>query len=786
MVYKKEYLIGIDYDGHDVKINTDDLYNIKVDDTKLLERLTMVYGNKESFTIWHLVNEFSVHVAITRTNPESETQDITLLLERLSEKIVNKLTGIYIKRDREYKRSVNPLNNHYLVQKYNRLLNDSEKTMKIYENNVDVAEYLLSVEQIKEVISENKYYKKYVKRFKQRFPDVDGKMLFYMFSQDIKGYITEDLNTELKNEIFLKTLLNVPSEWDKYYKKLLKKNIYAELDEDEGDILLYVRLTKNQYENLKKRQKTDSVNERFFKKDMNKYNEFEDTYIIKYSDKLYSHHDVISDRLKNFLTRRVNEYNFLKNHRLYDTFLELEELKRKFKDTSDEAESIVITREYNRLYETSLKNNKSRYLYTRYCYLKHMFDNVYKFIQIDKVEKGQEVEYNKINLYKEDIEKYNELQEKIKREFSNTEYNEMDFFNDYLCISIKDLIKYLDIQTLSVEKLDRFNDLLEIRKSFKLFDITNDTIIEKLRELGNISVDISKRLNNYKLDYVRRGKIKDKLYIKEKKYKKMFNSKKFTSIVESLDGRIKQLKKVKKEDIADVMFEKQILKIPCITLNDIICECERYKKYGILSKDSVKYITKNENNDLPVDVDYLVFITVQGIRTLFRYGILMNYMTSSDQVPEKYTSNDGHFHRKTELVFTNEMSNVRLFDKCLIRENGQFVNQKTDYNKTGYSKFIKKDLFYKDIFNMDYTQNFTERLSRLKLLSNFTLFSVNLNEIIRKTKDELNDSYYLMNATADTFDIYKKHKFIKKVWLRGYIDTEKETFATLKQQLERI
>lgn len=788
--YKKEYTIGIDYDGYDVKLNTDDLYNIKVDDTKLFERLNIAYGNKEYYTIWHLANEFSVHVTITRTTPESETQDITLLLERLSEKIVNKLTEIYIKREKEYKRVVNPLNNHYLVQKYNHLLNNSEKTMKIYENNVNVAEYLLSTEQIKDVITQNEYYKKYMKRFKQRFPDVEENLLFYMFSQDIKDYIMSDTNTTLKNNIFLKTVLNVPSEWKKYYKQLLKHNIYAELDEQNEDILLYLRFTKKQYEHLKQKQKTDSINERFFKNDMNKYDEFSDTYIIKYLDKLQLPQDMITERLKNFLTKKVNEYKFLKNHKLYDTFLQLEELKRKFENETDEIESTVIVREYNKLYETKLKDNKSRYLYTKHCYLKYMFNNIYKFIEIDKIENGQEIEYNKINIHKEDIEKYDKLQEKIKHEFAHTEYNDIDFFSDFLCISVKDLVDYLDIQALSVEKLDRFNDVSDIRKNFKLFDITNDTIIEKLREMGDITTDISKRLNNYKLDYVRRGKIKDKLYIKDKKYKKMFNSKKFANIVQSLDDRIKELKNIKKNDIADVMFDKAILKIPCITLNDIVCECERYKKYGIVSKDSVKYITKSENNDLPVDVDYLIFITAQGVKTLFRYAILMNYITYSDTITKEYVNdvvNDyENMYKKTELVFTNAISNVRLFDKCFIKSNEQFKNKKTNYNKTGYSKFIKKDLLYKDIFNMDFNQNFTERLSRLKLLSNFTLFSVNLNEITRKTKDDLKESYYLMNATTDTFDIYKKHKFIKKVWLNGYIDNEKEMFATLKQQLERI
>lgn len=820
------------------EITVEDFYDIKIKDSDVLERLKKVYPDAAKFTIWHIANEFNVYPLVSSVSSDTEDEyDVTELYEKLRDKIINSLYVIYLRREKDYAKLLAKNNSSYLLNEWNNFRKNIYKRYNTLKNSIDLANYILSATNTKN-FSETEDFKKYystekesitsiIDRVQSRTEDKVSELdkdtmdiyIYSRYAQKIKNYILKDALTAEKNSA-LKEVLSDTQNFNRLFKKLLKKGIL--LENTGSSYRLYVTLGNNKYLSY---SKDKLVNDRLFIDDKNDDLKISSKYYIKYLDPYHSYdrqpelyakqaENISVENKKQFLM----EFEALKKDQLYNIFLKLRNIKLEFdrinsilNDVFDkcsapdelndvninlnehlsseakpyeknsysvpECENILssLQNEYTEIYNKTLidkkrdKPSKKAYKYMRFLFLSEYFTkNPYsvssgEVLFVTQPKSGNEITKAGVNtITPEDTMDYKVTAENV--------YCDID-----------DILEYLDIETLTSDKILRFIELEKVRENFTLSEYSDEDIKKLLTAFGGIGVNISNRIKHFKRNYIKNGALKKLINVKEREITEQFTSKKYNDLTKRLEYLKKLLRyvgKIKNSDITPMMFKIKSERIPFISIDDVLCQTARYRKYGILSKDGVFVIEKNnEDEGSGVNVDLLNFMVCTRLSKIFNYSALLNYTKSAIDIFCK-TADPMHKPSNTrkycKLVYFNE---IYSFNSLF----GKFLYSDKDISYTKW--LINGKISYKELFNFE-LKNY-ENVSRLNLVPTSARLLNNLYTVLSYLKPYM-ASLQFYNITLKTAMAMRKSEFLGTVYMEGKIDNELKELISLDEQIKNL
>lgn len=820
------------------EITVEDFYDIKIKDTAVLERLKQVYPNATNFTIWHIANEFDVYPLVSSVSHDTEDEnDVTELYEKLRDKVINTLYVIYLRREKDYAKLLSKNNSSYLHNEWNMLRKNIYKRYNTLKNSIDLANYILSATNTKN-FSETEDFKKYystekesitsiIERVQSRTQDKVSELdknimdiyIYSRYAQKIKSYISKDALITEKN-LALKEVLSDTQNFNRLFKKLLKKGIL--LENAGSSYRLYVTLDDNKYLSY---SKDKLVNDRLFIDDKNDDLKISSKYYIKYLDPYHSYdkqpelytkyaENISVEHKKQFLM----EFEALKKDQLYNIFLKLRNIKLEFDRinsllndvfgrcaTSDELNNIEIDLNKNSGSETKTYNKQSYSVSeceTILSSLQNEYTEIYNKTLIDKKRdkpSNKAYKYMRFLFLSEYFTKnpYSVssggvlfiTQPKSGNEITNASVNTIkpEDTMDYkvnaanVYCDIDDILEYLDVETLTSDKILRFLDLDKVRENFILSEYSDEDIKKLLTTFGGIGVNISNRIKDFKRNYIKNSMLKKLINVKEREITEQFTSKKYDDLTKRLEYLKKLLKyvgKIKNSDITPMMFKIKSEKIPFISIDDVLCQTARYRKYGILSKDGVFVIEKNSTDkENGVNVNLLNFMVCTRLSKIFNYSALLNYTSSTTDIFCKTADpmhNPSSTRKYCKLVYFNEIYSFNsLFGKFL------YSNKDIPYTKW----LINDKISYKELFNFELKSY--ENVSKLNLVPTSARLLNSLYTVLRYLKPYMG-SLQFYNITLKTAMAMRKNEFLGTVYLEGKIDNELKELISLDEQIKNL
>ena len=820
------------------EITVEDFYDIKIKDSDVLERLKKVYPDAAKFTIWHIANEFNVYPLVSSVSSDTEDEyDVTELYEKLRDKIINSLYVIYLRREKDYAKLLSKNNSSYLLNEWNSFRKNIYKRYNTLKNSIDLANYILSATNTKN-FNNTEDFKKYYSSEKESITSIIDRVqsrtkdkvleldkdtmdiyIYSRYAQKIKKYISKDALITEKN-LALKEVLSDTQNFNRLFKKLLKKGIL--LENTGSTYRLYVVLGNNKYLSYSKDKK---VNDRLFLDDTNDDLKINSKYYIKYLDPYHSYEkqsELYAKQAENISVENkkhfLKEFEALKKDQLYNTFLKLRNIKLEFdringilndvfdkcansdelkkisidlnenltsnvktyeKDTYSvsECENILssLQNEYTEMYNKELidkkrdKPSKKAYKYMRFLFLSEYFTkNPYSVsssgvLFITQPKSDNEITTDIRNtIMPEDIMDY--------------KVNVEDVYCD-----IDDILEYLDIETLTSDKILRFIELAKVRENFTLSEYSDDDIKKLLTTFGGIGVNISNRIKHFKRNYIKNAALKKLINVKEREITQLYTSKKYDDLAKRLEYLKKLLKyvgKIKNSDIIPMMFKIKSERIPFISIDDVLCQTARYKKYGILSKDGVFVIEKNSlDKENGVNVDLLNFMVCTRLSKIFNYSALLNYTNSAIDIFCKTADpmyKPSNTRKYCKLAYFNEIySFSSLF--------GKFLYSDKDSPCTEW--LINGKVSYKELFN--FKLNNYENVSRLNLVPTSVRLLNSLYTVLRYLKPFM-DRFQFYGITLKTALAMRKNEFLGIVYLQGKVDDELKEVISLDEQIKNL
>ena len=817
------------------EITVEDFYDIKIKDTDVLERLKKVYPDAAKFTIWHIANEFDVYPLVSSVNSDTEDEyDVTELYEKLRDKIINSLYVIYLRREKEYAKLLSKNNSSYLLNEWNNFRKNIYKRYNTLKNSIDLANYILSATNTKN-FNNTEDFKKYYSSEKESITSIIDRVqsrtedkvleldkdtmdiyIYSRYAQKIKKYISKDALTAEKN-LALKNVLSDTQNFSRLFKKLLKKGIL--LENTGSTYRLYAVLGNNKYLSYSKDKR---VNDRLFLDDKNDDLKINARYYIKYLDPYNSYdkqpelyakqaENISIENKKQFLM----EFEALKKDQLYNTFLKLRNIKLEFDRintilndvfdkcaNSDELKKINIDlnenlksdvkpydknsysvsecenilsslqNEYTETYNKELidkkrdKPSKKAYKYMRFLFLSEYFTKNPYSVSSSGV----------LFIEKPKSDNKNTVTPDVKTDY---DVNISDVYCD-----IDDILEYLDIETLTSDKILRFIELATVRENFTLSEYSDADIKKLLTTFGGIGVNISNRIKHFKRNYIKNAALKKLINVKERKITEQYTSKKYDDLAKRLaylKKLVKYVGKIKNSDIIPMMFKIKSEKIPFISIDDVLCQTARYKKYGILSKDGVFVIEKNSlDKESGVNIDLLNFMVCTRLSKIFNYSALLNYTNSAIDIFCKTADpmyKPGNSRKYCKLAYFNEIySFSSLFGKFLYSDKD-----------IPYTKWLIncKDckVSYKELFNFE-LENY-ENVSRLNLVPTSVRLLNSLYTVLRYLKPFM-DRFQFYGITLKTALAMRKNEFLGIVYLQGKVDDDAKEVISLDEQVKNL
>ena len=571
--------------------------------------------------------------------------------------------------------------------------------------------------------------------------------------------------------------------------------------------------------------KDKKVNDRLFLDDKNDDLQINSKYYIKYLDPYHSYDkqaELYAKQAENISVENkklfLKEFEALKKDQLYNTFLKLRNIKLEFdrinsilndvfskctnsdelkkisidlnknltsnvktyeKDTYSvsECENILssLQNEYTETYNKELidkkrdKPSKKAYKYMRFLFLSEYFtQNPYSVssggvLFITQPKNDNEITMASANNIKPD----DKMDYKVNAE------------NVYC--DIDDILEYLDIETLTSDKILRFIELAKVRENFTLSEYSDDDIKKLLTTFGGIGVNISNRIKHFKRNYIKNSALKKLINVKEREITEQFTSKKYDDLTKRLKYLKKLLKyvgKIKNSDITPMMFKIKSEKIPFISIDDVLCQTARYRKYGILSKDGVFVIEKNtKDKENGVNVDLLNFMVCTRLSKIFNYSALLNYTKSAIDIFCKTADpmyKPSSTRKYCKLVYLNEIYSFNsLFGKFL------YSDKDIPYTKW----LINGKVSYKELFNFE-LENY-ENVSKLNLVPTSARLLNSLYTVLRYLKSFM-DRFQFYGITLKTALAMRKNEFLGVVYLQGKVDDELKEVISLDEQIKNL
>ena len=810
-----EYVLNIK-DNDSEPISFKNILDIPVP-SEIKEHLYRIYGT-EKINIYQVMNEYDARLRIYVSDTDGR-YEVTDLYQKLCSKVVNTMYSIYAKRDRNYRRYVSETNLSALMSEWNIFIKNHIQKYEALKKSIRTANYILSCLSLEHIIFETDDYKKYYSYEKSRIDRIeksyrkklkpDDKYVKFTdeeiennikFSYLLKRrkYICPDEITAGKNRSLLNLALASDEKFEELFLKLLKKGIY--LQKTENDIIAIA--TSN---NLHGRFSSGEslVNTRPFRFSGKNYDWFRDNYFIHYmegsntyltkrqewKEHLESIHGTSDWVHVRTVKSNIAEYEKFKNHKLFPLFLSMKNTRDRFirlseilekgtfpaheilddeksdnnkvYDSKEEVLEVMesLSEKYMSDFNRKLKSRHDKYLYTRYLYLdgwtvRHPNAKA----EIDGKEKILVANIdNSANVPK----------------VASSTYPNHDIDVPYMACSLSDILSYIDIESLTQDKIAVFNELKKVRDSFSLKDFESDDIKKILSQNGEIGTDISNRIKMFKRDFVKNSKVRERVDVRISRNRDFFSGTgNIYEYLERLNEKCRMIGKVKEKDIIPLMFKIRTLNFPCITVNDIQLEVNRYKKYSISSKDSVFVVDRTENAnsfDSVIDCDYLMYLCTKEMGQVFRYSAIIKRFNRTWWVIRKHLGISDNEKEVPAIMYFNEISSLE-------KIYGHICTMQEDIE--GYK--FSGNLMLSNVFSLK--MEYYAYLSKMRLLPTRDILYNTVDTLKKKIEPYLKDvQFYYINS--DTAHIMDKEAYRGKVWLNGLRDDENRRLVSLEKQI---
>lgn len=810
-----EYVLDINKDGIE-HISFKNILDIPVP-SDMKENLYRIYGT-EKINIYQVMNEYDARLRIYVSDTD-DRYEVTDLYQKLCSKVVNTMYSIYAKRDRNYRRYVSETNLSALMSEWNIFRKNHIQKYEALKKSIGAANYILSCLSLEHVVFETDDYKKYyaceksrIDRIEQSYskkikPDekyikftneeIENNIKFsYLLKR--RNYICPDEITFGRNKSLLNLALASDEKFEELFLKLLKKGIY--LQKTENDIIA-VATSNNLYERFSSGESI--VNTRPFRFSGKSYDWFSDDYFIHYMEErnayftkrqewkehLESVHGTSDWVHVRTVKSNIAEYEKFKNHKLFPLFLSMKNTRDRFarllailekgnfpaRETLDDEKTDndkvyssreellevmeTLSEKYMSDFNRKLKSRHDKYLYTRYLYLDGWtLRHPNAKAEIDGKEK----------ILVANVDNSGNVKETTSSTYS------MKYIDvPYMACPISDILSYIDIESLTQDKIAVFNELKKVRGSFSLKDFDSDDIKKILSQNGEIGTDISNRIKMFKRDFVKNSKVRERVDVRISRSRDFFSGTgNIYEYLERLNEKCRMIGKVKEKDIIPLMFKIRTLNFPCITANDIQLEVNRYKKYSISSKDSVFVVDRTENAnffDSVIDCDYLMYLCTKEMGQVFRYSAIIKRFNRTWCVIRKHLGIRTNEKEVPAIMYFNEIS-------ALEKIYGHICTMQEDIDGHKFSG----ELMLSNVFSLK--MEYYAYLSKIRLLPTRDILYNTVDMLKKKIEPYLKDvQFYYINS--DTAHILDREAYRGKVFLNGLRDDDNRRLVSLEKQI---
>lgn len=810
-----EYVLDINKDGIE-PISFKNILDIPVSN-EIRENLYRIYGT-EKINIYQIMNEYDAKLRIYVSDSD-DRYEVTDLYQKLCSKVVNTMYSLYARRDRNYRRYVSETNLSALMSEWNIFRKNHIQKYEALKKSIGAANYILSCLSLEHIVFETDDYKKYYACEKSRIERIeklyskkikpDDKYVKFTdeeiennikFSYLLKRrkYICPDEVTAGRNRSLLNLALASDEKFEELFLTLLKKGIY--LQKTENDIIA-VATSNNLYERFSSGESI--VNTRPFRFSGKSYDWFRDDYFIHYMEErnayltkrqewkehLESVHGTSDWLYVRTVKSNIAEYEKFKNHKLFPLFLSMKNTRDRFArllailekgnfparetmgDDKTDKDKVYSSREkllevmetlsekYMSDFNRKLKSRHDKYLYTRYLYLDGWtIRHPNAKAEIDGKEK----------ILVANVDNSGNV-----TEVAHSTYQIQDSNVPYMACSLSDILPYIDIESLSQDKIAIFNELKRVRNSFSLKEFESDDVKKILSQNGEIGTDISNRIKMFKRDFVKNVKVRERVDVRISRSREFFSGTgNIYEYLERINEKCRLIGKVKEKDIIPLMFKIRTLNFPYISENDIQLEVNRYKKYSISSKDSVFVVDRTENAnsfDSVIDCDYLMYICTKEMGQVFRYSAIIKRFNRTWCVIRKHLGIKTAEKEVPAVMYFNEIS-------ALDKIYGHICTMQDNIERYKFSG----ELMMTDVFNLK--MEYYAYLSKIRLLPTRDILYNTVDMLKKKIEPYLKDvQFYYINS--DTAHIMDREAYRGKVWLDGLRDDENRRLVSLEKQI---
>lgn len=810
-----EYVLNIKDNGSE-SISFKNILDIPVP-SEIRENLYRIYGT-EKINIYQVMNEYEARLRIYVSDTDGK-YEVTDLYQKLCSKVVNTMYSLYAKRDRNYRRYVSETNLSALMSEWNVFRKNHIQKYEALKKSIGTANYILSCLALESLVFTTDDYKRYYRHEKDRIERIEKsyrKKLKYddkyikftdeeienniKFSYLLKRrkYICPDEITAGRNKSLFNLAMSSDEKFEELFLALLKKGIY--LQKTENDIIavatsdrLFMRLSGGE----------SPVNTRPFRFYGKSYDWFRDDYFIHYMENegnylikrqewkehLESVHGTSDWVHVRTVKSNIAEYEKFKNHKLFPLFLSMKNTRDRFmrllailekgdfpaRETFDDEKSDnnkvytskeevlevmeSLSEKYMSDFNRKLKSRHDKYLYTRYLYLDGWTIR----------HPNAKAEING----KEKILVANVDNSGNVPKAAASIYPMQDIDVPYMDCSLSDILLYIDIESLTQDKIAIFNELKNVRARFSSKEFDSDDIKKILSQNGEIGTDISNRIKMFKRDFVKNIKVRERVDVRISMSKKFFSGTgNIYEYLERLNEKCRMIGKIKEKDIIPLMFKIRTLNFPCITENDIQLEVNRYKKYSISSKDSVFVVDRTENAnffDSVIDCEYLMYLCTKEMGQVFRYSAIIKRFNRTWCVIRKHLGIKTTEKEVPAIMYFNEISALdKIYGHiCTMQDNIE-----------GYK--FSGELMMTDVFSLK--MEYYAYLSKIRLLPTRDILYNTVDMLKKKIEPYLKDvQFYYINS--DTAHIMDREAYRGKVWLDGLRDDENRRLVSLEKQI---
>lgn len=810
-----EYVLDIKDNGSE-SISFKNILDIPVP-SEIKENLYRIYGT-EKINIYQIMNEYDAKLRIYVSDSD-DRYEVTDLYQKLCSKVVNTMYSLYARRDRNYRRYVSETNLSALMSEWNIFRKNHIQKYEALKKSIGAANYILSCLSLEHIVFETDDYKKYYACEKSRIERIeksyskkikpDDKYVKFTdeeiennikFSYLLKRrkYICPDEVTAGRNRSLLNLALASDEKFEELFLTLLKKGIY--LQKTENDIIA-VATSNNLYERFSSGESI--VNTRPFRFSGKSYDWFRDDYFIHYMEErnayltkrqewkehLESVHGTSDWLHVRTVKSNIAEYEKFKNYKLFPLFLSMKNTRDRFArllailekgnfparetigDDKTDKDKVYSSREellevmetlsekYMSDFNRKLKSRHDKYLYTRYLYLDGWtIRHPNAKAEIDGKEK----------ILVANVDNSGNVPE-----VAHSTYQIQDSHVPYMACSLSDILPYIDIESLSQDKIAIFNELERVRNSFSLKEFESDDVKKILSQNGEIGTDISNRIKMFKRDFVKNVKVRERVDVRISRSREFFSGTGNTyEYLERLNEKCRLIGKVKEKDIIPLMFKIRTLNFPYISENDIQLEVNRYKKYSISSKDSVFVVDRTENAnsfDSVIDCDYLMYLCTKEMGQVFRYSAIIKHFNRTWCVIRKHLGIRANEKEVPAVMYFNEIS-------ALDKIYGHICTMQEDIE--GYK--FSRELMLSNVFSLK--MEYYAYLSKIRLLPTRDILYNTVDMLKKKIEPYLKDvQFYYINS--DTAHIMDREAYRGKVFLNGLRDDENRRLVSLEKQI---